>query len=577
MEMTLKRILVVDNDPDVLDSVRYNLRSAGYEVVTANCPDEARQQLACEIVHLAVIDIRLEDERRREDHSGFDVAQKVPDYIPCVIFTAYENTDNLRKALGEVGAKASLDKKDPLAASKLVDIVDECFASVVKVNFALKIEGTLDLNRVASQIEVPRSDENLRPSALDVRQILQTLFHDAQAVYATLLLSAQQAPTFTQAGSLLIRARARYEHAWGAPVVVKFSAREEIESEAKNYHYIKRYLGGQRLPVLREENGVAYSRQLGGLVYTLIGAQNWESICEFGQIYREHETERVIDLLKRFFRQTFGALFEDATRQPLNLTTSYTDALRLTPEKLRRAVQEVHPDGLREPTLRFNGLSAIANSAIANSAIANSAIANSAIANSAIANSAIANKDVPNPIMWALPDNKFRTFNTFSRQCLCHGDLHNKNMLVDGEGHFWLIDFARVAESHALRDFAELESDIKFNLLSVVDLKDLFVFEQALLTPTHSQDAYPNISFGNPHLDHAYRVVAALRRIAYDLIRLDGDMREYYQALFWHTLNIIRLRHITPQKKEHALLSAALICQRLEEWPKWHLPANGLG
>lgn len=534
-----KRVLVVDNDPDVLGSVEYNLKTADYEVLTAGSPETARELLSSEIIHLAIIDIRLKYEDRAEDLSGFDVAQELPDYIPCVIFTAYENKETIRRALGKVRAKEILDKKAPDAASRLVDIVDKLFASDVKVNFNLEIEGSLDLGRVAGWIEVPISDKELRPSAEDVRQVFQALFHDAVAIYTTSLLPPEPAPTLTQAGSVLLQARPRYVSGWGVPVVVKLSAGDEISREATNYRVIKPFLGGQRLAVL---DGVAYSRQIGGLVYSLIGAQDWEAIRTFGEVFLDNDTDKVIGLLEQFFSQTFGALFKDAPRETINLISTYTKQLRLTPEKLRMALEEFHPEALREMRVRFKGLKG----------------------------------SFRNPFIWALSEGRFRHFEVVSRKCLCHGDLHSLNILVDAEGHFWLIDFARVAESHALRDFAELEIDIKFNLLPVVDLAALLPFEQALLIRANFQDAPLDISFGSNRLDHAYRVVIALRRIAADLIDLEGDTREYYQALFLHTLNIMRLRHISIEKKEHALLSAALICQRLEDWPEWEFVPTGM-
>ena len=527
-----KRILVVDNDPDVLDSVEFNLKTVGYEVLTANSPEKARALLACEIVHLAIIDIRLKYEDRAEDLSGFNVARELPDYIPCVIFTAYEDKDSIRRALGEVGAKASLDKRDPNAASRLIDIVNKLFASEVKVNFNLEIEGSLDLGSVAGQIGVPIADKEFRSSADDVRQVFQALFYDAASVYIASLLSPEPAPTITQAGSVLVRAQPRFKKAWGAPVVVKLSARDEIGREANNYRSIKPFLGGYRLAVLE---GETYSRQTGGLVYSLIGAGDWEGIHTFSEVFLGNDTDKVIDLLERFFGQTFGALFADACRETINLTATYTEGLHLTSKKLRTALEGFYPEALSDPYVRFKGLKG----------------------------------SYINPIIWALPQGRFRHFEVVSRRCLCHGDLHSRNILVDADGHFWLIDFARAAASHALRDFAELETDIKFNLLPVVDLEALLPFEQALLASANFQDAPPDISFDNGRLDHAYQIVLALHRIASDLINLEGDMREYYQALFIHTLNIMRLRHISVEKKEHALLSAALICQRLEDWPDW--------
>jgi hypothetical protein len=75
-------------------------------------------------------------------------------------------------------------------------------------------------------------------------------------------------------------------------------------------------------------------------------------------------------------------------------------------------------------------------------------------------------------------------------------------------------------------------------------------------------------------LPKAYTVVSALRALAYELVGIDFDMREYYQALFYQTLNVIRLklsqrRAMPPTKDYHPLLAAALIAERLEAWPQW--------
>lgn len=531
-----KRILLVDNDADVLDATKYNLQVAGYQVVTAVSPEEALERLRCEIIHLAIVDIRLQHEDRADDCSGLSVALGLPEYIPCVIYSAYVAPEDIRPLLergkGQVGAREVLWKSVPEAASQLVEIVNKLFDSEVKVNFELEIRGSLDIKSIATQIEAPPLSNVPQPSADDVIQVFQALFHDAVGIHVTPLLSPQRAPTFTQAGSVLVQARPQFKKAWGAPVAIKFSARDRIEREADNYRLIRPFLGGQRLAVLERK---ACSRQIGGLVYSLIGAGDWESIRTFSEVFLDEDTETVIGLLERFFSETFEALFADARQETIDLTSIYTKELGLTLAKLQTALEEFHPQALSEPHVRFKGLKG----------------------------------SYINPVIWALPQGRFRHFEVVSRRCLCHGDLHSRNILVDADGHFWLIDFARAAASHALRDFAELETDIKFNLLPVVDLEALLPFEQALLASANFQDAPPDISFDNGRLDHAYQIVLALRRIASDLINLEGDMREYYQALFIHTLNIMRLRHISVEKKEHALLSAALICQRLEDWPDW--------
>ncbi len=529
MESAPKRVLVIDNDPDVLKSVKFNLTIDGYEVLTASTPEEARRILACEVVHLAIVDVRLRYERRADDQSGFEVARALPKDIPFIIFTAYEDRAVLKRALVELGAKESLDKKSEEDASRLVEVVDDLFAKHVKVNFNLEIEGTVSLESVAREIETPQ-DQAGPPTVAHVRQVLQALFHQASGVQLSPLLRPEQAPSLSQSGSVVLKARPRY-NVWGAPLVVKFGAQGEIAREVANYEQIKRFLKGHRLAVLET---AAYSCQIGGLVYRLIGAHEWEGIHTFEEAYHRESAETLIGLLDRFFSGAFEELFAQASHEPVELMDLYTAQLSLTPEKLRKAIGELYAGGLPEPRVQFKQVDG----------------------------------SFPNPVAWTLADGKFRPIEggTGSRKCLCHGDLHSRNILVDTEGQFWLIDFARAAESHALRDFAELETDIKFNLLSETDVSLLLPLERILLAPARFGEEPPASSLGSESLDKAYRVVSALRAIAGRLLKLEGcSMREYYVALLAHTLNVIRLRSIRKAKKEHALLSAALICQRLDE------------
>lgn len=530
MSRLAKRIIVVDNHPRVLNAVKYNLEMSDYDVFTAATLEEAHRILANEIIHLAIIDIRLDKEEQVEDISGFNLARQLPDYIPFIIFTAYEDKESIRKALGEVGAKAILNKREETAAAQLIEKVNTLFETSVNVNFGLQIEGPLELDKTAAAL---KPHPGTRPPAVeDVDRALRTLFYDAVKIHLSPLLLSEQAPVPAHSGAMLALARPQYEAAWGAPVVVKFSERQEIAREAHNQRAIAPFLGGSRLAVLE---GEAYSRQIGGLVYRLIGAQEWENIRVFGELFATEPTTKIIDLLEHFFIQTFATLFADARRETMDLTTMYTAALKLTTEKVQTAVRQFHPQALDAATLDFPGLPA----------------------------------PLPNPLSWTLSGDVFHSFQMACKKCLCHGDLHSRNILVDDSGQFWLIDFARVANSHALRDFVELETDIKFSLLAVDDMEALLAFEEGLLATTAFGEEVPEIDFADGRLSHAYQIVAALRRIAAELLHLDADMKEYYIALLFHTLNILRLKHITPQKKRHALLAAALICQRLEKWPQW--------
>ncbi len=319
--------------------------------------------------------------------------------------------------------------------------------------------------------------------------------------------------------------------------MVKFGEKGEIEQEKECYNRIERFLVGMRLAVLGE---TAFSRQIGGLVYSLVDAE-WGKIRTFSDYYLESDAGQISSSLERFFSQTFQTIFSAAESQTVNLTALYCEGLHLTISKLKNSMGELRPGEFPETYLRFEGV----------------------------------DETLLNPASWILPGGKFRRLDEVAKVCLCHGDLHGRNILVNRDDGYWLIDFARVDISHAVRDFVELETDIKFNLMNDLYLAELYRYERALLLPGRFTEKVPAIDFPSPIVDKSYKVIAALRQIAAGSLGLEGGMREYYEALLFNTLKILHLRHIQPCKKEHALLSASLLAMRLDQWPSWELVEPG--
>jgi thiamine kinase-like enzyme len=168
-----------------------------------------------------------------------------------------------------------------------------------------------------------------------------------------------------------------------------------------------------------------------------------------------------------------------------------------------------------------------------------------------------------NPVQWL---REHPSLPSQASLCFTHGDMHSRNVLVDRDHHAWLIDFYRTGLGHLFRDLIELESDVKFTLLEVSDLPTLLRFESALLNAEHFNDAPTIPSFREPELKKAFSVVQGIRAIAGGLAEPGTDMLDYYQGLLFQTLAMIRLRHVSPLKKQHAYLAASLVCERLEEW-----------
>ena len=84
----MSKILIVDDDRDVLELLKMALESKGYQVIAANSGEEGLQKVTNENPNLIILDVMMET-----GDKGFDVARKIKknnNYknIPILILTA---------------------------------------------------------------------------------------------------------------------------------------------------------------------------------------------------------------------------------------------------------------------------------------------------------------------------------------------------------------------------------------------------------------------------------------------------------------------------------------------------------
>ena len=80
----MKRILLVDDEPDILEFLTYNLKAQGYEVITALDGVEALQKLIPK-PDLIILDIMM------PNLDGYGVCEKIrenDDYTDCLLYTS---------------------------------------------------------------------------------------------------------------------------------------------------------------------------------------------------------------------------------------------------------------------------------------------------------------------------------------------------------------------------------------------------------------------------------------------------------------------------------------------------------
>jgi DNA-binding response OmpR family regulator len=108
-----KKILMIDDEPMIVESVSYSLRQEGYEVITANHGDEGFRLAENEKVDLILLDLML------PGMNGLDICRAIRQHseVPIIILTAKEG--EIDRVLGlELGADDYVTK--PFSIRELI-------------------------------------------------------------------------------------------------------------------------------------------------------------------------------------------------------------------------------------------------------------------------------------------------------------------------------------------------------------------------------------------------------------------------------------------------------------------------
>src|SRR4051812_13993057 len=119
------RILVVDDEPDIVELVTFNLKAEGYDVVTADNGFKALDQARSLMPDLIVLDLMLPE---LDGLSVCEILHRRPDTarIPVIMLTAWSS--ELSRLIGlDAGADAYMTK--PFSPRELVSRVNKTLQS----------------------------------------------------------------------------------------------------------------------------------------------------------------------------------------------------------------------------------------------------------------------------------------------------------------------------------------------------------------------------------------------------------------------------------------------------------------
>jgi CheY-like chemotaxis protein len=554
------RVLVVDNNPTLLASVGDFLEASGYSVLTTDSPQQALKLTQEEIVHLCIIDVRLTDNYDEMDVSGLDLAATMDPVIPKIMLTAYENPDPIIRSLSpdKRGIALAVDfVLKRLGPYILLGAVEKAFQSKVRLNTEMEItwEKGLSWRVLVEELKAYREkgESEKEKAKEELEDLMVRLLDRATALRMLRVISGR-------GGCGVIIARPSFGGVMGEDMVIKFGLRETVMTEFDNYKRWVEPFAAVRCTQLRGEP--VRTPHLGAIKYSFVGERAGR-LVHFNDYYLRDDVpiESIEETLRYLFEECCELWYKskrkpgEKERIPLDVwyreqlpfygrhveeLQDVVEGLINGEHPLARRFRRQGPDRL-EVTLGDETIS------------------------------------LPDPVHFALEAKSSERGEDFfpvpSLVAITHGDLNGTNILVDREGKAWLIDFFKTGWGPALRDLAELESVVKFELLQTEDLLARYALERASLRPRSLK--HP-IQLESPsrltELGRAMATIQQLRALACDIADSE-DPREYYVGFLFYALK--EMAGFTPRAGEeehvsvsqyHALLSAAMVCEMLERW-----------
>jgi DNA-binding response OmpR family regulator len=527
-------VLLMDNVAEYRDTQARLLERAGYHVWKASTIAEADQILHNEWVHLAILDIRMEDENDEQDLSGLIFAEKpCHRHVPKIIVTAYPTFESAVEALGSLdGHPSAIGYVSKTKGPKfLLDHLEHAFATHVMLKWQLHIEWMArDAHSLVNLVEPGLEGERLLRRADELGDLLRQLFREKDHIRINRLLWRRQNSValavfaFTANAapeSFVVVCGQNVADVQRAPVKLAIESDTVLIDTITTTHFAADAfsLNGADLEAITSLTDLYRSSEntLKGVLTTLFD----QTLAAW------HQNQRMIDnvhTLDELYSLRLG-LIDDDSMQP-SLDTRIDDLIR---QALTLGLRCERYDG--KLLVDFGTQSFTYRDPVRNPA-------------------AYSLSSPPPNIVIMTP-----------------GTLTGDNIFADTAGRTWLTDFRDRGSAPLFWNFTSIEAAICLDWVEERNLRALHLMECNLV---NDEFAKLNINDVEPTLRKPMRAIQIIRKLA---VRTVGkDVHLYQIGLIFHALKRVAeydpARPLMPTelvRLMHALLAAAMLNDKLAQ------------
>lgn len=544
------KILIADNIPEFLHVRSEYLENAGYTVYSAGTPDEARRILCEEQVHLAILDIRLEDDDEDKDTSGLQLAQDIKfRAIPKIMLTNYPSAEYARDALKAVasGLPPAVDFLTKQQGPQvMLDAVAEALKTHLRLNPTLLIRWNpnqpISYAALVSALEPGLLSNMLSGRMQQLENLFQMLFaHYSQITVNRLLWS--------NAGRLALDVSTDAQQAEDQFILVcgQTALIHSDRSRCQECPPHLSTLNGNDVAEIRET--VNYAGWMWSIAADGRAAKDVECL---GEVFRTRPERMVRGALENLFEKTLLPWLRQGQKEEEEgyLGAYYRHLIHFSEEMLPENMLRQRLTGLGQLSLE-RGLPGVT-------------FLNETLK---IVFHGKAKQTFPDPLLYLYGEQVFAGPRV--RLANSPGALDWDTILVSTRDRCWLSDFSHVGKTPIWDSFVSLEASLRFKYLDASNLQELYYFEKSLMNLSCLGESKPG-----DEIDPEYRKAANLIRwIRTQAADQAGDNLLFYLiSLYYYTVQglITFEARSRPSAREievllYRVMLAAMLTEKIEQ------------
>lgn len=544
-----KKLLVVDNDPDYLETCADILERAGYEVMRAVSSEEAERVMADSWVNLLITDVRLRQDNNRRDTSGISLAKKT-EYrrIPKIIMTRWPDYDQVRKALGPVveGLPPAVDfvsKKEGKKA--LLSAIETALKKYTQINEKLEIRFDEQSRFSSFQHLADLISPGLeRAQSVSRAEELEYLFRRAFQQERLIRIARLY---WQSDGRVALLVHTFTDHQPQTSLFVVCGRESLIAEEGKHASEVSSKTDGLNRTQLKSAQAVTHFALN---AYTLIGA-DLDGVSSLIELYRSGNERAVARTIETLFQETLAYCFREKY-----LPDEWESLGALCQSRFGFEYSGLP---LETYELRLKALAQKATLLDMKLEIAQGSIRFQFGGESI---------SYPDPMEMLRRDFGFPAL--INSPILSSGE----RILADSASKAWLTDFAGAGPMPLFWNFVILEGMIRFDWVESDKLIGLHEFEKSLV----ADFTIFNLGELEPPLRPVARIIQTIRKLASNML-VQGQATYHWGMLFEAMRRFMSLNPESLVKGElvrmiHILLAAAVSSGKLAQPATLHRTAH---